>query len=152
MKWWNKLATRFALRRMEMAAIAMLCGVFLMGLVVKFYGQYESRTTLVAALETDAFQGTEPDSVIQNELAAYRSQNPNPNQPQSAPRVKLNLNTATEAELDALPEIGKILAERLIRFRKFKGGTIRSIDELADVKGIDPERLAKLKNYLEVRE
>ncbi|MCV2491628.1 helix-hairpin-helix domain-containing protein [Geodermatophilus sp. YIM 151500] len=51
--------------------------------------------------------------------------------------VTVNLNTATEAELDALPGIGPVLAGRIVDHRT-RHGPFRSVDQLDDVPGIGP--------------
>ncbi|MDQ3167883.1 MAG: ComEA family DNA-binding protein [Chloroflexota bacterium] len=46
-----------------------------------------------------------------------------------------NLNTATEAQLEALPEIGAVLAGRIVEYRS-RVGRFDSVDDLASVDGI----------------
>ncbi len=55
----------------------------------------------------------------------------------------LDLNRATEAELDALPGIGKVLAGRIVEWRE-REGPFQSVDDLGKVEGIGPALLAKL--------
>jgi DNA uptake protein and related DNA-binding proteins len=50
---------------------------------------------------------------------------------------KLNLNTATEAELEDLPDIGPALAERIIAWRE-ENGAFTSEEDVLDVDGIGP--------------
>jgi len=58
----------------------------------------------------------------------------------------ININTATAQELDALPGVGPAIAQRIIEFRKQRGG-FRSIDELDQVKGIGPKKLQDMRQY-----
>ena len=62
---------------------------------------------------------------------------------------KLDLNRATAAELDALPGVGPVIAERIISFRD-EFGPFRSVDDLLDVPGIGEARLADLRGRLQV--
>ncbi|OQA09362.1 MAG: ComE operon protein 1 [bacterium ADurb.Bin374] len=62
---------------------------------------------------------------------------------------KLNLNTATLAQLDALPGIGKMMAERIIDLRKTKKG-FKSLAELKEIKGVSSKKFAQLKRVLTV--
>lgn len=57
---------------------------------------------------------------------------------------RVNLNTATEPELDALPGVGPVMAASIVRWRT-EHGKFTSIDLLAEVDGIGPSRLDKLR-------
>ncbi|SEL68637.1 ComEA family DNA-binding protein [Streptacidiphilus jiangxiensis] len=59
----------------------------------------------------------------------------------------LSLNAATEAQLDALPGIGPVLAQRIIQFRQEHGG-FQSVDQLRQVPGFGERRLADLRAQL----
>ncbi|MBF6182836.1 ComEA family DNA-binding protein [Nocardia otitidiscaviarum] len=61
----------------------------------------------------------------------------------------VNLNTATEAELDALPGIGPVTAKAIIAWRT-EHGRFGSVDQLADVQGIGPSRLERLRGLVTV--
>ncbi len=66
-----------------------------------------------------------------------------------APVGPLDLNTATAADLDALPGVGPVLAERILE-RRAAHGPYTSVDELAEVDGIGPTTLARLAPLLSV--
>lgn len=55
----------------------------------------------------------------------------------------LNLNTATVDQLDALPGVGPVLAQRIIDWRA-ANGPFTSPDQLAEVSGVGDRRLADL--------
>ncbi|MCW2578413.1 MAG: Competence protein ComEA-like protein with helix-hairpin-helix repeat region [Blastococcus sp.] len=61
----------------------------------------------------------------------------------AAPGGLVDLNTATETELDALPGIGPVLAQRIVDHRS-REGAFRSVDQLDDVPGIGPAIAAEL--------
>jgi competence protein ComEA len=61
---------------------------------------------------------------------------------------RLNLNTAGVAELDALPGVGPVLAQRIVDHRK--RGPFTSVDELDDVPGIGPAIAAELAELVTV--
>lgn len=62
----------------------------------------------------------------------------------TAPTGRVNLNTATEAELDALPGVGPVTARAIVAWRA-GNGPFTDIEQLGDVEGIGPARLAKLR-------
>jgi len=61
---------------------------------------------------------------------------------------KFNVNLAQKRDLETLPGIGPTLAQRIIAFRK-RHGPFQSLQELKQVKGIGPKKLAQIKPYLE---
>jgi competence protein ComEA len=56
---------------------------------------------------------------------------------------RVDLNAATVGELDALPGIGPVLAQRIVDHRT-RNGPFRSVDQLDDVPGIGPATAAEL--------
>lgn len=65
----------------------------------------------------------------------------------AAPRLDLNL--ADAHALDALPGIGPVLAERILRERRRRGG-FQSIEELLSVPGIGPRLYERLSPRVQV--
>ncbi|MFU8851876.1 helix-hairpin-helix domain-containing protein [Micromonospora sp. SL1-18] len=66
-----------------------------------------------------------------------------------APGGPVNLNTATLAELDALPGVGPVLAQRILEHRERHGG-FRSVSDLRKVDGIGNARYEELKDLVTV--
>ena len=67
----------------------------------------------------------------------------------AAPAAILNLNTATAAQLEALPGIGKATADRIVEYRQKSGG-FKKVEELMNVKGIGEKSFLKLKPLISV--
>ena len=61
----------------------------------------------------------------------------------------VNINSASARDLDALPGIGEVLAQRIIDYRN-ANGPFQSVDDLIKVKGIGEKTLAKIKPYATV--
>jgi competence protein ComEA len=67
----------------------------------------------------------------------------------AGPPEKVNLNSATVADLDGLPGIGPVLAQRIIDYRD-QQGPFASVDQLDDVPGIGPAIFAQLTKLVTV--
>ena len=67
----------------------------------------------------------------------------------SGPVALVNLNTASESELDTLPEVGPVTAASILQWRDQHGG-FTSVDELLEVDGIGEVTLGKLAPYVTV--
>lgn len=63
--------------------------------------------------------------------------------------VKVNVNTAGAAELEALPGIGPVLAQKIIDHRA-EHGPFRSVDDLLAVSGIGDVTLAEIRDLVTV--
>lgn len=61
----------------------------------------------------------------------------------------VDLNTATEADLDALPGVGPVTAQAIIVWRE-TNGRFTDVEQLAEVDGIGPARLARLRALVRV--
>lgn len=59
----------------------------------------------------------------------------------------IDINTATAEQLDGLPGIGPILAQRIVAYREKRGG-FKTINELRHINGIGPKRFAAIKDFI----
>lgn len=62
----------------------------------------------------------------------------------TSPQAQIDLNTATVEQLDQLDGVGPVTAQKILAWRKQHGG-FRSVDDLGNVPGIGPKRLAALR-------
>jgi competence protein ComEA len=69
--------------------------------------------------------------------------------PAGTPTGPVQLNTATLEQLDALPGVGPVTAQRILDYRN-EHGSFRSVDELDAVPGIGPARLEQLRELVAV--
>ncbi len=64
-------------------------------------------------------------------------------------QLLLDLNQASAEELEGLPGIGAVLAQRVIAFRTSAGG-FRTIEDLREVKGIGSKKFDRIKSFVTV--
>jgi competence protein ComEA len=67
----------------------------------------------------------------------------------AAPTGSVDLNTATAEQLDALPGVGPVTAAAIVAWRDAHG-SFTDVEQLADVDGIGPARLEKLRGQVHV--
>jgi competence protein ComEA len=59
----------------------------------------------------------------------------------------VSLSSATAEQLDALPGVGPVTAEKIVAYRQ-QHGAFRSVDELDAIAGIGPSRIADLRGLV----
>ena len=63
---------------------------------------------------------------------------------------KIDINHANAAELQALPGVGPVLAQRMVEWRKVHG-RYRTVEDLQEVKGIGKKRLEQMRSFVTVK-
>ena len=81
--------------------------------------------------------GTPPAGAAKKAAAKISANNP------------LDLNRATAAQLDSLPGIGPVTAQRILDYRA-KVGRINAVDELKKISGLGGAKFEEIKNLLRV--
>lgn len=74
---------------------------------------------------------------------------PAPAQDASGAGTPVNINTASPAELETLPGVGPVLAERIVSWRT-ENGAFLTVDDLQEVQGIGEKVLANLRPHVTV--
>jgi competence protein ComEA len=71
-----------------------------------------------------------------------------PADPGAAASVPVSLGSATLEQLETLDGVGPATAQKIVAYRTEHGG-FRSVDDLADVPGIGPKKLAAIKPHVQ---
>lgn len=99
-----------------------------------------------------ASQATEPEEQQSRSSSSFHQtiQGPIIREPSHAPiRSPLDINHASAGELESLPGIGTVLAQRVIAFRE-SVGRFHTIEDLRSVKGIGAKKFERLKSFVMV--
>ena len=64
---------------------------------------------------------------------------------------QVNINTASAAELESLPGIGPVLAQRVLEYRQ-KHGSFTNIEEILKVNGIGPATFERIKLLITIQD
>ncbi|MFW6148283.1 MAG: helix-hairpin-helix domain-containing protein [Atribacterota bacterium] len=67
----------------------------------------------------------------------------------SSNKVLLNINNANSNQLETLPGIGPVLADRILEYRR-NNGMFRNIEEIMNVTGIGEKRFESIKEFIAV--
>jgi competence protein ComEA len=62
---------------------------------------------------------------------------------------KININTASIEDLDTLPGIGEVTAQKIIDYRTQKG-RFKTVDEIKEVNGIGEAKFEKIKELISI--
>ncbi|NLS78049.1 MAG: ComEA family DNA-binding protein [Chloroflexi bacterium] len=73
-----------------------------------------------------------------------------PSRSLSVQEGKVNINQASAAELETLPGIGAVYAQRIVEYRQAHG-SFKTIQELGQVQGIGPATIEKIKPLITLR-
>ncbi len=63
---------------------------------------------------------------------------------------RIDLNKATLSQLNSLPGIGPVIAERILELRQ-KSGPFKRIEDLMNIRGIGEKKFLKLKDLITVK-
>ena len=115
--------------------------------VAGFYvGKNSAATTIEISAQLSPSPSSKPTAPAATSPAAPSPTSaPVPTQPVGI----INLNTATLEQLDTLPGIGPVLAQRILDYRR-EIGRYKTVEELLEVSGIGEKTLNELRAFLTV--
>ena len=73
----------------------------------------------------------------------------NRSMPAAQASAVVNLNTASVAQLETLPGVGKATAERIVEYREKNGG-FKKVEDLMNVRGVGEKSFLKIKPLITV--
>ncbi len=98
----------------------------------------QDRVNLAAALE-------DGQQVYVPKISEESPSSPNPR----SVSEQVLINTASAPELERLPGIGPVLAQRIVEYRE-QNGPYQRLEDLLEVEGIGPSKLEGLQDYVQV--
>ncbi len=163
----EKLALKLSLTKAEITLVSALLAFLLLGGILVTLRSSEEVDLLVKKAESARYREAEVDSLIslatvqqasvkEDVLLAAETEGEDvdaqkkPEQRSSGKKVfngTLSFNKASSQQLQKIPGVGPVMAERLITFRKSKGGKVMQFQDFLDVKGIGKKKLESLKKY-----
>lgn len=135
--------------------IAVLLTVLLLSLALGFY---VGRSTVKGAVVIEAAEPEQVSSLesvlpvepqTTSEVVSASEESLIAEEPEE-PEYPLDINTATVDDLDELPKIGPVLAQRIIDYRTAYG-EFQFVEELMNVEGIGEVIFERIKEFVEVR-
>ena len=112
-------------------AIALVVGLGLRGAEI-----IQARKLVYPLTVTRATSESSPLAHMADSIMAMRREREN---------GPININTAAATELESLPGIGPVLAGGIVKYRQ-EHGPFEKVDDLAEVSGIGPKRLAAIRS------
>lgn len=148
---------RLAFTRNEMKAVLILCGTFLIGLVIRWVQTPSHPPPSSVPGQTFDYRQTDSEFVSRSHalLAVPGADHPknvrfsSMRKPSIAPH-SVNINTASKEQLMRLSGIGESFALRIIQYRA-EHGPFASIADLEKVRGIGPKKLERLRPFVTVK-
>lgn len=89
----------------------------------------------------------EGEEIALNDSNENVESNNNDNNSGEGESKKININSASKEELDTLPGVGEVTAQKILDYRD-ENKEFKSIDEIKNVKGIGENKFNDLKDYI----
>lgn len=161
----NKLSRITGITPVELRVVIFIVAVFCSSFILQnIYSytppvlkefDYSKEDSIFNSIKIDPFEEETIDPKTSDKNIDYKQEvldfnKPNFEQKKSLPiplEKSLNLNLIGTEELEAIPGIGKAVAQRIVDHR-LKIGKYKNLEELLDIKGIGETKFNKIKKYL----
>lgn len=134
----RQLKDWLALTATERTVILFLTVTFLIGAGIRLYQETFPSTPQFDYRSSDSTYAALNESIEREQL-----------QSDSASTGIININKASKEQLENLPGIGEVTAERILLYRE-KTGNFKHIDDLKKIKGITKTRFKQIKPFVTV--
>lgn len=161
----KNLLTKLSLTKKELIVIGFLFITFIAGVILKYSGwktpgdyNYTESDRQFERQVKSSFEELEKNKLNNeqqlrtDEMKKFAdsliTQKDSPKEKKSLlPGRKININTALAGDLQLLPGIGEVTAERIIEYRELKG-PFKNPGDLMKVKGIGDKKFEQLLQYI----
>lgn len=157
----RKLSRKFSLTGQETAALLIMLGFVLGGMLLSGFKERGDSTSFDYSGEEELFRQLAEGDYPQNNkeiiggdidslsvVSEFNKDNLKKNKTEKlVSGQKININTADLEELCRLPGIGEKTAQKIIRLRS-RLGSFSSVNQLLSVQGIGEKKLEQIKPYL----
>ena len=99
----------------------------------------QSDAVYVSSISSPAVSAENAASAPPNEVS--------PSDTSSTSSLLININTASKEELESLPGIGDVIAERIVTYREENGG-FDTVEEIMKVSGIGEKKFEAIKDMI----
>ena len=143
----------FTFNRNEQIVLLMLCGVLIVGIVIRYFDSKDPDRIPDFEVRKNAVEvPPREEAVVHQNLPAKADGKEDASQKQekvgvSPAGVLIDINSATAKEFERLPRIGPQIAGRIVAYRE-DNGAFKRIDDITKVKGIGPKTLERWRPHL----
>ena len=135
----------FTFNRNEQIILLMLCGVLIVGIVIRYLDSKDPDRIPDFEVRKNA---VEVPPRKEAEVHQYLSSAKADEKVEVSPaRELIDINSATAKEFERLPRIGPQIAGRIVAYRE-ENGAFKRIDDITKVKGIGSKTLERLRPHL----
>lgn len=145
-KFWERISNTLGFTRQEQLIVLFLLFGLLLGSVVSITKKRNSKTKSNFEYSEIKKEFFERAQIVSQNLETER----NSTYEIQRNHIRININTASQKELEKLPQIGPVLAKKIIEYRQTEGG-FQSPQDLKKVRGIGEKVFAKIKPYVYVQ-